>query len=143
MKSKTPYKKTRRRLGRGIGSTVGKTSGRGMKGQYSRTGSKARLYSEGGQNTFIRRLPKRGFVHATKKIYEVINFSTISKIDKDELTPHDFVEAGVVKKIRYGIKILAKGTLDKKVVVHAHAFSDAAKEKIESLGGKAVVIDSL
>ncbi|MFC1809471.1 50S ribosomal protein L15 [Candidatus Omnitrophota bacterium] len=140
MKSKTPYKKTKRRVGRGIGSTVGKTCGRGTKGLYSRSGAKRRLSQEGGQNTFIRRLPKRGFVHPQKKIFEVINVSLLGGLNKTEVTPKDLMELGVIKRIKDGVKVLAKGTIDKAVTIHAHAFSEAAKEKIEKAGGKVVII---
>lgn len=140
MKSKCPYKKKRRRVGRGIGSTTGKTAGRGVKGQFSRTGAKARLYSEGGQNSFIRRLPKRGFNHPTKKEYAIINIATIATLDKAELTAQDFINAGVIKKVGDGVKILAKGELSKAVTVHAHKFSQAAIDKITQAGGKIVEI---
>lgn len=140
MKSKCPYKKKKRRVGRGPGCTNGKTCGRGTKGQYSRSGSKRHLMQEGGQNTFIRRLPKRGFVNATKKIFEIINVSLLGELDKAEIVPKDLIELGVIKRIKDGVKVLAKGELDKAVTVHAHAFSAAAVEKIEKAGGKAVII---
>ncbi len=78
MKSKVPHRKTKRRVGRGIGSTKGKTCGRGTKGQHCRTGSKSRRYSEGGQNTIIRRLPKRGFNHSQKRELDIINVQTLA-----------------------------------------------------------------
>jgi large subunit ribosomal protein L15 len=140
MKSKCPYKKKRRRVGRGQGCTNGKTSGRGTKGQHSRTGSKARLFAEGGQNTFIRRLPKRGFVHSQKKLFEVVNLDLIARLNKAEIAPKDLLELGVLKKVRDGVKVLAQGDISKAVTIHAHAFSAAAVTKIEKAGGKAVLI---
>ncbi len=143
MKSKCPYKKKRRRVGRGPGCTSGKTAGRGSKGQHSRTGSKARLFAEGGQNTFIRRLPKRGFVNAEKKMFEVVNVELLARLDKAEVTPKDLVELGILNKIRDGVKVLAQGEIDKAMTVHAHAFSATAIEKIEKAGGKAVLIKAV
>ena len=140
MRSKCPYKKTKRRVGRGIGSGNGKTAGRGYKGAGSRTGAKARLHLEGGQNTFIRRLPKRGFNKADGVEYVVINVHTLEKMNKAEVTPQDLALAGLVKNFKSGLKLLGTGEITKAVKVHAHACSKQAREKIEKAGGSVVLL---
>ena len=134
--------KTRTRVGRGAGSGLGKTSGRGQKGQKARTGYSHKFGFEGGQLPLYRRLPKRGFSNAQFKVrYATINLSDLNKFESDALvTPELLKEMGLVKKGLDGIKVLGKGTLDKKLTVRAHKFSDTAKEAIEKLGGKAEVI---
>ena len=140
MKHKTPERKRVKRVGRGPGSGNGKTAGRGHKGQGARSGSKSRLYSEGGQISLIRRLPKKGFNPVNKKVYDIVSLSMVEKIGKQELKPLDLIEAGVIKRIKAGVKILSDGELTKAFTVHAHAFSKSAKEKIEKAGGKVVII---
>lgn len=134
--------KTRKRVGRGPGSGLGKTSGKGHKGQNARSGGGVRPGFEGGQLPLFRRLPKRGFSNAPFKTeYAVINLSDLNKFDKDAVvTPELLKEMGLVKNQLDGIKVLGNGTLDKKLVVRAHKFSNRAKEEIEKLGGKAEVI---
>lgn len=134
--------KTRKRVGRGAGSGLGKTSGKGHKGQNARSGGGVRPGFEGGQLPLFRRLPKRGFSNAPfKKEYAVINLSDLNKFENDAVvTPELLKEMGVVKNSLSGIKVLGNGTLDKKLVVRAHKFSSKAKEEIEKLGGKAEVI---
>ena len=134
--------KARTRVGRGAGSGLGKTSGRGQKGQKARTGYSHKFGFEGGQLPLYRRLPKRGFSNAQFKVrYATINLSDLNKFESDALvTPELLKEMGLVKKGLDGIKVLGKGTLDKKLTVRAHKFSDTAKEAIEKLGGKAEVI---
>ena len=134
--------KTRKRVGRGAGSGLGKTSGKGHKGQNARSGGGVRPGFEGGQLPLFRRLPKRGFSNAPfKKEYAVINLSDLNKFENDAVvTPELLKEMGVVKNSLSGIKVLGNGTLDKKLVVRAHNFSSKAKEEIEKLGGKAEVI---
>ncbi len=134
--------KARTRVGRGAGSGLGKTSGRGEKGQKARTGYSHKFGFEGGQLPLYRRLPKRGFSNAQFKVrYATINLSDLNKFESDALvTPELLKEMGLVKKGLDGIKVLGKGTLDKKLTVRAHKFSDTAKEAIEKLGGKAEVI---
>jgi len=134
--------KTRKRVGRGPGSGLGKTSGKGHKGQNARSGGGVRPGFEGGQLPLFRRLPKRGFSNAPFKTeYAVINLSDLNKFENDAvITPELLKEMGIVKKQLDGIKVLGKGTLEKKLVVKANKFSDKAKEEIEKLGGKAEVI---
>ena len=133
---------TRKRVGRGIGSGLGKTSGKGHKGQNARSGGGVRQGFEGGQLPLFRRLPKRGFSNAMFKTeYAVINLSDLNKFeDGAVITPELLKEMGLVKKQLDGIKVLGNGKLDKKLVVKAHKFSSVAKEQIEKLGGKAEVI---
>ena len=133
---------TRKRVGRGIGSGLGKTSGKGHKGQNARSGGGVRQGFEGGQLPLFRRLPKRGFSNAMFKVrYAVINLSDLNKFeDGAVVTPELLSEMGLVKKQLDGIKVLGNGKLEKKLVVKAHKFSDVAKEQIEKLGGKAEVI---
>jgi len=133
---------TKKRVGRGIGSGLGKTSGKGHKGQNARSGGGVRQGFEGGQLPLFRRLPKRGFSNAMFKVrYAVINLSDLNKFeDGAVITPELLSEMGLVKKQLDGIKVLGNGKLEKKLVVKAHKFSDVAKEQIEKLGGKAEVI---
>ena len=133
---------TRKRVGRGVGSGLGKTSGKGHKGQNARSGGGVRPGFEGGQLPLFRRLPKRGFSNARfKTVYATINLSDLNRFeDGAVVTPELLKEMGLVKKGLDGIKVLGRGTLEKKLTVKAHKFSDVAKEQIEKLGGKAEVI---
>ena len=131
----------RKRKGRGIGTGNGKTAGKGHKGQNARSGGGVRLGFEGGQTPLFRRLPKRGFTNINRKDYTVVNLSTLNVFeDGTEVTPALLIEAGVVKKEKAGIKILANGKIEKKLTVKAHKFSSAAKEAIEAAGGQTEVI---
>ena len=134
--------KDRKRVGRGIGSGNGKTSGRGQKGQNARSGGGVRLGFEGGQNPLVFRIAKRGFNNyefATR--YAVINISDLEKFeDGAEVTPELLKEMGIVKDMKDGLKVLGNGELTKKITVSANKFSKVAKEKIENAGGKAKVI---
>lgn len=134
--------KDRKRLGRGPGSGLGKTSGKGHKGQKARSGGGKSPVFEGGQLPLYRRLPKRGFSNARFKTeYAVINLSDLNDFeDGAEITPEILKDMGLVKNQLDGIKVLGNGTLSKKLVVKAHKFSNIAKEEIEKLGGKAEVI---
>lgn len=134
--------KSRKRVGRGVGSGLGKTSGKGHKGQNARTGGGVRPGFEGGQTPLFRRLPKKGFSNALfKKEYAVINLSDLNRFESDAVvTPELLKEMGLVKNQLSGVKVLGNGNLEKKLVVKAHKFSDSAKEQIEKLGGKAEVI---
>ena len=134
--------KTRKRVGRGIGSGTGKTAGKGHKGQNARSGGGVRPGFEGGQLPLFRRLPKRGFSNAMFKVrYAIINLSDLNKFeDNTVVTPELLKEMGLVKNQLDGIKVLGNGTLEKKLVVKAHKFSSVATEQIEKLGGKAEVI---
>ncbi len=135
-------KKDIKRLGRGSSSGTGKTSGKGHKGQNARSGGGVRPGFEGGQLPLYRRLPKRGFSNAMfKKTYSVINVSDLNMFDDGTVvTPELLKEMGVIKKELSGIKILGNGNLEKKLTVRAHVFSNVAKEKIETVGGKAEVM---
>jgi len=131
-------KKGRKRVGRGDGSGHGTYSGRGCKGQKSRSGSKVRLGFEGGQLPLIKRLPqKRGFVNIFRTEYSVVNVGELNIFDSgSEVTPQRLLAAGLVKSLRYPIKILADGGLDNPLVIKANKFSAAAKAKIEAVGGR-------
>ncbi|MEH7413910.1 50S ribosomal protein L15 [Neobacillus drentensis] len=131
----------RKRLGRGIGSGQGKTAGKGHKGQNARSGGGVRLGFEGGQTPLFRRLPKRGFTNISRKEYAVVNLDTLNRFEEGtEVTPELLIETGVVSNEKAGIKILAKGNVEKKLTVKAHKFSSAAKEAIEAAGGTTEVI---
>ena len=134
--------KTRKRVGRGVGSGLGKTSGKGHKGQNARSGVGVKPWFEGGQLPLYRRLPKRGFSNAMFKIrYATINVSDLEKFeDGAVVTPELLKEMGILKNQLNGVKILGNGKLEKKLTVKAHKFSESAKESIEKMGGKAEVI---
>jgi large subunit ribosomal protein L15 len=137
-----PAQKTenRTRVGRGIGSGLGKTSGRGHKGQKARSGGGVRRGFEGGQTPLYRRLPKRGFTNIHAKNYTEVTLTMLSKVKNENVTAESLLEEGIIGKINDGIVVLATGKLDKKVNVKAVRFTKAAKEAIESLGGKTEVI---
>ena len=138
---KSPVKKvTRKRVGRGSGSGLGKTSGRGQKGQKARSGGGVRRGFEGGQTPLYRRLPKRGFtnIHANK--YTEVTLTMLNKSEATDVTAESLLKEGIITKINDGIVVLATGNLDKKLTVKAIRFTKAAKEKIEAVGGKAEVI---
>ena len=131
----------RTRVGRGVGSGIGKTSGRGHKGQKARSGGGVRRGFEGGQTPLYRRLPKRGFnnsVHAND--YVEVTLTMLNKSSKEDVTAESLIEDGIIRKAKDGIVILATGKLEKKLNVKAVKFTKAAQEKIEALGGKAEVI---
>ncbi|NRD77548.1 50S ribosomal protein L15 [Bacillus sp. BRMEA1] len=134
-------RKERKRLGRGIGSGQGKTAGKGHKGQNARSGGGVRPGFEGGQTPLFRRLPKRGFTNISRKEYAIVNLDVLNRFeDGTEVTPELLIETGVVSNEKAGIKILAKGNVEKKLTVKAHKFSSAAKEAIEAAGGTTEVI---
>ena len=129
------------RVGRGHGSGNGKTAGRGQKGQKSRSGGNTRVGFEGGQMPLYRRLPKRGFKNRNTKEIVSVNMSRLEVFeDGATVTVDAMKEIGIIKNPKDGVKILGSGELTKKLTVQANAFSASAKEKIESLGGKAEVI---
>ena len=136
----TVKKVTRNRVGRGIGSGNGKTSGRGQKGQKSRSGGGVRRGFEGGQTPLYRRLPKRGFTNIHAKTYTEVTLKMLNQVKNTDVTAESLVEEGIIGKINDGIVILATGKLEKKVNVKATRFTAKAKEEIEALGGKAEVI---
>ncbi len=133
---------SKKRVGRGVGSGKGKTSGAGEKGQNARSGGGVRPWFEGGQTPLYRRLGKRGFSNAMfKREYAIINLSDLEKFeDNAVVTPELLKEMNILKKQLAGVKVLGQGTLTKKLTVKAHKFSKTAQEKIEKLGGKAEVI---
>ena len=138
-----PAQKTKKKtvVGRGVGSGLGKTSGRGHKGQKARSGGGVRRGFEGGQTPLYRRLPKRGFnnsVHAND--YVEVTLTMLNKSSKEDVTVETLIEDGIIKKANDGIVVIATGKLDKKLNVKAVRFTKAAQEKIEALGGKAEVI---
>lgn len=129
------------RVGRGLGSGFGKTSGKGQKGQHSRSGGVKRPGFEGGQRPLYLRLPKRGFYNKFGKEYTELNVSVLNRFDDDTTVDAILlIEEGVVKDVRDGIRILGKGELTKKLTVQAAGFSKAAEEKILAAGGKVEVI---
>ncbi|SFB25059.1 MULTISPECIES: 50S ribosomal protein L15 [unclassified Bacillus (in: firmicutes)] len=131
----------RKRKGRGIGSGNGKTAGKGHKGQNARSGGGVRLGFEGGQTPLFRRLPKRGFTNINRKDYAIVNLDALNRFEEGtEVTPELLIESGVVSNERAGIKILAKGKIEKKLTIKANKFSSAAKEAIEAVGGSIEVI---
>ena len=132
--------KTRTRVGRGIGSGLGKTSGRGHKGQKARTGGGVRRGFEGGQTPLNRRLPKRGFTYIHAKNYTEVTLTMLNKATTEEVTAESLIADGIISKANDGIVVLATGNLEKKLAVKAKRFTKAAQEKIEALGGKTEVI---
>ena len=132
--------KTRTRVGRGIGSGLGKTSGRGHKGQKARTGGGVRRGFEGGQTPLYRRLPKRGFTNIHAKNYTEVTLTMLNKSEASDVTAESLLEEGIIGKINDGIVVLATGSLDKKLNVKAKRFTKAAAEKIQAAGGKIEVI---
>ena len=133
--------KKRTRVGRGEGSGLGKTSGKGHKGQKARTGGSTKLGYEGGQTPLHRRLPKRGFTNKFKKIYNVVNVERLSVFNKGDVVDRDaLLKKGIVKNIKNGIKILGDGEIKASLTVKADKFTDAARKKIEAAGGKVDVI---
>ena len=136
-------KKTRTRVGRGLGSGLGKTSGRGQKGQNSRSGGGVRSGFEGGQMPLYRRLPKRGFNNSVfAKQYAEVNVEQLNRFeDGATVDPVALIEAGILKNVRDGIRILGNGTLEtKNLTVIANGFTKSAEEKITAAGGKVEVI---
>ena len=132
----------RKRVGRGPGSGLGKTSGRGEKGQKSRSGFRRKLGFEGGQMPLHRRVPKRGFTNVFRKEYAEVNLGRLEIFDAGTIvTPDVLKRRGMIKNMRDGIKVLAQGELTKALTVRAHKFSVKAQERITGLGGKAEVIE--
>jgi large subunit ribosomal protein L15 len=141
LKNTVGARTTRKRLGRGQGSGLGKTSGRGHKGQYARSGHKHKPGFEGGQMRLIRRIPKRGFTNISRREYVPVNVSELDAFDSGaEITPDLLIARGLAKGVKDGIKILGTGPLGKKLTVKAHAFSASAKAKIEAAGGSCEVV---
>lgn len=133
--------KSPKRLGRGIGSGLGKTSGRGHKGQNARSGGGTRPGFEGGQMPYQQRLPKRGFKNIFRKDLAEVNVERLNIFEADTIvTPELLKQAGLIGKVKDGVKVLGQGELEKQLTVQAHRFSKSALAKIEAAGGKAEVI---
>lgn len=131
----------RNRVGRGTSSGNGKTSGRGQKGAGSRSGGGKRPGFEGGQTPLFMRLPKRGFTNFTRVEYSIVNLDQLNRFeDGTTVTPELLMEVGIVRKELDGVKILGKGSLEKKLTVKANKFSESAKSAIEAAGGNIEVI---
>lgn len=130
-----------KRRGRGMGTGLGKTAGRGEKGQKSRSGYHSKRGFEGGQMPLHRRMPKRGFTNIFKKEIVVVNVESLNRFnDGDRVTPERLLESGLIKDVRDGVKILGDGELKRKLTVVAHLFSGSAKAKIAAAGGSAEVV---
>ena len=130
-------KTTRRRIGRGIGSGLGKTAGKGDKGQKARTGGKIRRGFEGGQTPLYRRIPKRGFNNIFATEYAIVNVSDLEKFEDGTVVNMELLmNEGIIRKPLAGLKVLGNGSLTKKLTVEAKKVSNSAREKIEACGGK-------
>jgi len=141
LKNTTGAKTTRKRLGRGMASGLGKTSGRGHKGQYARSGHKHKLGFEGGQMRLIRRIPKRGFTNISRKELLPVNVADLNVFEAgSEVTPALLKAKGFANGVSDGIKILGFGSITKKLIVKAQAFSVEAKAKIEAAGGVCEIV---
>jgi len=138
-------RKSRKRVGRGTASGYGKTSGRGTKGQNSRSGGGVRPYFEGGQLPLVRRLPhKRGFNNIFKVRYSVVNVDRLAGFRKgSKVDPEVLAKAGIIKSARELVKVLGGGDIEKALTVSAHRFSASAKEKIEAAGGTVIELELL
>jgi large subunit ribosomal protein L15 len=130
----------RKRVGRGMGSGMGKTSTRGHKGQGSRSGSSLMRGFEGGQMPLHRRLPKRGFTNIFRTEYTIVNLDRIADLGVTEIALDDYKKLGLSSNKKALIKVLGSGELSQAITIHAHKFSKSAAEKIAKAGGKAVVI---
>ena len=133
--------KNKKRIGRGHGSGLGKTSGRGHKGAGQRSGNKRRAWFEGGQMPLARRLPRRGFTNIFKEEIQIVNISDLNRIEKNsEIDPVVLQENGLIRSSLKPVKILGKGDIDKKLDVTASSFSESAKNKIEKAGGIVTIL---
>lgn len=133
-------KRKRKRLGRGQGSGYGKTAGRGMNGQKSRSGAKSRPWFEGGQMPLQRRVPKRGFTNIFRRSFQVVNIDDLSRVKENSITPEILFDVRLLRKRNVLLKILGRGELTKPLEIKAHAFSKSAVQKIEAAGGKAILL---
>jgi len=134
-------RKNRKRIGRGHGSGLGKTSGRGHKGAGQRSGNKKRAWFEGGQMPLARRLPRRGFTNIFKEKFQIVNISDLDKIEKkSNIDPVVLKENGFIRSSLKPVKVLGKGDIDKKMNVTATSFSESAKNKIEKAGGTVTIL---
>lgn len=141
IKSPKSAHKKKKIVGRGSGSGVGKTSGRGHKGQMSRSGKRKRPGFEGGQMPLIRRIPKRGFTSKFKTEYQIINLQTLNRCEENSIvSAKELLSLGLIHKMHVAVKILGQGKLTKKLTVKAEKFSKVAQKAIEDLGGKVELI---
>lgn len=141
LKATEGARSTKKRIGRGLGSGNGKTSGKGQKGQNSRSGGGVAIGFEGGQTPFFKRMPKRGFTNYTRKEYAIVNVEDLNKFEDGVTVDFATVKAaGLVKKELDGLKVLGNGKLEKKLTVKAAKFSASAKKAIEEAGGTAEVL---
>ena len=141
LKATEGARSTKKRIGRGLGSGNGKTTGKGQKGQNSRSGGGVAIGFEGGQTPFFKRMPKRGFTNFTRKEYAIVNVEDLNKFDDGVTVDFAAVKAaGLVKKELDGLKVLGNGKLEKKLTVKAAKFSASAKKAIEEAGGTAEVL---
>lgn len=141
LKATEGARSTKKRIGRGLGSGNGKTSGKGQKGQNSRSGGGVAIGFEGGQTPFFKRMPKRGFTNFTRKEYAIVNVEDLNKFEDGVTVDFTAVKAaGLVKKELDGLKVLGNGKLEKKLTVKAAKFSASAKKAIEEAGGTAEVL---
>lgn len=141
LKATEGARSTKKRIGRGLGSGSGKTSGKGQKGQNSRSGGGVAIGFEGGQTPFFKRMPKRGFTNFTRKEYAIVNVEDLNKFEDGVTVDFAAVKAaGLVKKELDGLKVLGNGKLEKKLTVKAAKFSASAKKAIEEAGGTAEVL---
>lgn len=132
-------RKTRKRAGRGPGSGLGKTAGRGHNGQKSRSGGTVPAWFEGGQMPLQRRIPKRGFKNRTRVEYAVVNLRDLNRLDTDQVTLDSLVSSGLAGSGRKPVKVLGMGEADRAMHVEAHSFSASARQKIEAAGGTVTV----
>jgi large subunit ribosomal protein L15 len=142
LKAPEGQNKEKRRIGRGMGSRRGKTSGRGHKGAKSVSGYSKMRGFEGGQMPLHRRLPKRGFTNIFKKHFAVVNLNRLNELEGDTFDVDRLRELGAVRKLQDGLKILGTGDITRAITVRAHLFSESARQKIEAAGGKAEIIQS-
>lgn len=133
--------RSRTRRGRGPGSGLGKTSGRGHKGHKARTGGGTHPWFEGGQMPLQRRVPKRGFTNPGHTTYEIVNVGDLAAIDADEITPDVLGAHGLVRPKKGPVKLLGTGTIEKKLIVRVHAISASARSKIETAGGTVELVE--
>jgi large subunit ribosomal protein L15 len=140
LKPPAGQKKSRKRIGRGMGSGQGKTATRGHKGQHAGTGFSLMRGFEGGQMPLHRRLPKRGFTNIFKKQFAIVNLGRLEKLEGDTFSMDRLLELGLVKKPGEAVKVLGAGQLTRKITIEAHQFSKSALEKIQKAGGTAQVI---
>ncbi|HOG46478.1 MAG TPA: 50S ribosomal protein L15 [Anaerolineae bacterium] len=145
LRSPEGARRPRKRVGRGTASGSGKTSGRGTKGQKSRSGGAKAPYFEGGQLPLVRRMPfKRGFVNIFKVPYSVVNVADLGRFAPGtKVTPELLAATGLIKSLKAPVKVLGEGALERALEVHAHSFSGSAQAKIEAAGGSAVLVEEM